>query len=45
MANKIDLLIEEIEKMDFEEQRELFNRLADTLDLLGWVNFFDIKIK
>lgn len=40
---KIDRLVKEIESLEIEELKELFDRLADTLDLLGWFNFYNAK--
>ncbi|GEM_PF-2009052 len=42
--SKIDSLVKEIEALELDEQKELFNRLEDLLDLLGWFKLYDVKI-
>jgi len=41
MSN-VDRLVAEIDQLTLEEQKELFDRLADTLDLLGWFKLNEV---
>jgi len=43
-VSKVDELVKEIEQLELDEQKELFSRLEDILDLLGWFKLYDVKI-
>lgn len=42
--NKVDKLVREIEQLELDEQQELFNRLEDILDMLGWIKLNEVKL-
>ncbi|SHH16689.1 hypothetical protein [Desulforamulus hydrothermalis] len=39
---RVEQLVKEIEDLTFEEQKILFDLLADTLDTFGWIKLNDI---
>ncbi|SHF50899.1 hypothetical protein [Desulforamulus putei] len=40
---RVEQLVKEIEDLTFEEQKMLFDLLADTLDTFGWIKLNDIN--
>ncbi|WP_282434521.1 hypothetical protein [Desulfotomaculum copahuensis] len=40
--SRVDKLVREIEALSLEEAKELFDHLADTLDLLGWFKLNEV---
>jgi hypothetical protein len=38
----VEQLVAEIDKLSLDEQKELFDQLADTLDLLGWFKLNEV---
>ncbi|GAB6181611.1 hypothetical protein JCM14036_29300 [Desulfotomaculum defluvii] len=40
---RVEELVKQIEDLTFEEQKILFNLLADTLDNLGWIKLNDVS--
>lgn len=40
----MDKLVREIEQLELDEQQELFNRLEDILDMLGWIKLNEVKL-
>ncbi|MGQ9556862.1 MAG: hypothetical protein ACUVTU_02740 [Desulfurispora sp.] len=40
---RVDALIAELEALSLDELKELFDRMADTLDLLGWIKLNDVN--
>jgi len=42
--SRVDKLVQEIEELPLEEAQELFNRLADMLDLLGWIKLNEVVL-
>ncbi|ABO49810.1 hypothetical protein Dred_1276 [Desulforamulus reducens MI-1] len=41
---RVEELVKQIEDLTFEEQKILFDLLADTLDNFGWLKLNDIKL-
>ncbi|MGB9802653.1 hypothetical protein [Desulfofundulus sp.] len=40
--SRIDELVRAIEELSLEEQKQLFDKLADLLDLLGWIKLNEV---
>ena len=40
--SSVEQLVAEIDKLSLDEQKELFDQLADTLDLLGWFKLNEV---
>ncbi|MFZ5592633.1 MAG: hypothetical protein ACOY81_12615 [Bacillota bacterium] len=41
--SRVDALVAELETLSLEELKELFDRMADTLDLLGWIKLNEVS--
>ncbi|GBF34043.1 hypothetical protein DCCM_3154 [Desulfocucumis palustris] len=40
--DRVDELVAELEKLSLEELKELFDKMSDTLDLLGWIKLNEV---
>lgn len=40
--SRVDELVREIESLSLEELKQLFDRLEDLLDLLGWIKLNEV---
>ncbi|WP_281168486.1 hypothetical protein [Desulfovirgula thermocuniculi] len=41
--SRVDELVREIESLTLEELKQLFDRLEDLLDLLGWIKLNEVN--
>lgn len=42
--SRVDKLVREIESLTLEELKQLFDRLEDLLDLLGWIKLNEVNL-
>jgi hypothetical protein len=40
--SRVEELVRAIEELSLEEQKQLFDQLADLLDLLGWIKLNEV---
>lgn len=40
--SRVDELVVELESLSLEELKELLDKMADTLDLLGWIKLNEV---
>lgn len=40
--SKVDNLVAELENLSLDELKEVFDRLQDSLDLLGWIKLNEV---
>lgn len=42
--SRVDELVRKIESLTLEELKQLFDRLEDLLDLLGWIKLNEVNL-
>lgn len=41
--SRVDNLVAELESLSLDELKEVFDRLEDVLDMLGWIKLNEVK--